>query len=190
MEPIAIKLAKYIVLKNPKSKEKYDIYKYGLQVFLETGVSFLFSFFIGIWFGMVKQFLFFIIIFRMFRSYAGGFHMETFGSCFGLSMAIVTLVLAATKYVRFPSYIISILCAVMILFILYLGPIENRHAPFSDKKRKILKKKLCTLIIVVIAFMPILLILRLKEYLSLLTYTLFVVVIGMIIGNLNRFSIR
>lgn len=45
MEPIAIKLAKYIVLKNPKSKEKYDIYKYGLQVFLETGVSFLFSFF-------------------------------------------------------------------------------------------------------------------------------------------------
>lgn len=115
MEYLAEKLTQYIISKGTISKEDYGVYKYGLQTGMEMIFCMAISSLIAIHLKSFKEFLFFVIIFFLLRSYFGGIHMKHFLSCLICSCTVITCVLMFIKKFVFANWISLVLIILLLV---------------------------------------------------------------------------
>ena len=76
MSRVAKMLADYVLCKGVIIKDEYDLYEYGFQIALETGLSLIISGIIASMLHMIPEGILFFIVFIPLRSYAGGLHLK------------------------------------------------------------------------------------------------------------------
>lgn len=118
-------------------KEKEELYRYGIQIFLSNIIEVFSAVIIGIVFSAVTEMIILLVSFIVTRRFTGGYHAKTFGRCSLLTSTVMILSILIQKYIYIP-FNICILIGIIsfIIFILFV-PIENENKRLSDElKRK------------------------------------------------------
>lgn len=136
-------------------KEKISVYCYGLQIIINTLISFLLVIVIGIFIGKPIYSLFYLFSYCSIRLWAGGYHASSNEKCiflfalFFIGSVVGTAVIAWNK-------VISLLCLVMEnILLLFLAPIGTKENPIPTsltnkmKKRAVLSSLLVSCLIMI-----------------------------------------
>jgi len=131
-------------------KELYNIYKYGLEVFLSAIVSIIIIFFISIILNCIYSSLIFLAVFIPTRNYCGGYHANTYFKC---SLTIITIylsILFLSNVTIVSSIFIIILYSFCFFVFLKFSPVENKAKGITNNDK--LKFKKTSLILLILSF--------------------------------------
>lgn len=136
------KLINYILINSDYKTLSYGKLKYGLQVGIEMVICLVFNLLIAYVMGMVKEFVFFLLILFSLRIYCGGFHLERFGACFLCSSLAISGTLFVAKAIIIPNNINWIIIGGSLAFMILKGPVANRNKPLDDLEKQFFRKQI------------------------------------------------
>lgn len=189
MNKVAKTLAEYVVHKGMVDEADRKIYEYGFNIALEVGLFALASIIIAVCLAMPIEGILFFVIFTPLRSYAGGLHLEKFGSCFILSCLTYSAILLVVRNFKIPiiiSFALLVLSEVMV-YILY--PVENINREVDEDENRYFRKKLIKFLFVDFFIGIVCIIFNRENFLMEMVMIFLLVVLTMLIGkyrNLKR----
>lgn len=187
MQTIAECLTKYI-LSYGKKQLDYDVCKFGILMFLEVAVNLFIALIISITMGMFLYGIIFLIVFSLFRAFAGGIHLKHFYNCTILSSVVFISVLLAIKRLCLPLDVCCILSSIFGVTILLLGPVDDENRKITNYEKKMFHIRLLVLVIGTVLVSFISAILQFKRICILLCLTLGVFSIIQSLGKIkNRY---
>lgn len=114
----------------------------------------------GIYMQMLFEIVIFVISFKAFRKYAGGYHSKTRLGCFALTNAVVLVVLSVMKYLRVNISIYLGLYLMSVLIIFMFAPVETENKKLDSIERVIYRKRAIIVLIVQSIIVGVLLIFK------------------------------
>ena len=147
MKWLSERLTDYVIKTGVVSKELYAVYQYGFQIGLEMFCCFTTCFIIAICLHIISEFIIFTRIFILLRTYAGGIHLNSFGSCFICSVAVQTVALLINIKYQFPIRSAWVIIMISSLLIYKLSPVESISRELDKEEKKHCKKATLKIII-------------------------------------------
>ena len=147
MKWLSERLTDYVIKTGVVSKELYAVYQYGFQIGLEMFCCFTTCFIIAICLHIISEFIIFTGIFILLRTYAGGIHLNSFGSCFICSVAVQTVALLINIKYQFPIRSAWVIIMISSLLIYKLSPVESISRKLDKEEKKHCKKATLKIII-------------------------------------------
>lgn len=121
---------------NAIKNEERNLYLYCFGTLIEMTANLITTLIIGALLGKIVAALIFMLIFIPLRSTAGGYHCETAGKCYLLSMAVYLSVILTYDFVSVaPSYVFALVCVFDLTAIIILSPVVSPNKPFTAKKK-------------------------------------------------------
>jgi len=136
------------------------MYTYGLQQVCMNLVNTIVLMIMGIYMQMLFETVIFVISFKAFRKYAGGYHSKTRLGCFALTNAVVLVVLSVMKYLRVNISIYLGLYLMSVLIIFMFAPVETENKKLDSIERVIYRKRAIIVLIVQSIIVGVLLIFK------------------------------
>lgn len=119
-----------------KSEER-NLYVYCFGTIVEMLANIITTILIGILLGRLPATLIFLLVFIPLRSTAGGYHCETSGKCFILSMSVYLSIILTYKLSSIiPTRTCVLFCVIDFALILILSPVASPNKPLSLMERK------------------------------------------------------
>ena len=122
-------------------EEKREIVRYGIERSKVIILSFLVTLTLGYWMGIFFQSLIFCLSFYTLRRYAGGYHAETQGRCYIISLITVLISFCYIKLAECSMTVNIIVQVICLAFIFTLAPVENRTRRLDAAEQKRYRKK-------------------------------------------------
>ena len=114
--------------------EERNLYLYCFGTLIEMTANIITTLIIGALLGKIVAALFFMLVFIPLRSTAGGYHCETAGKCYLLSMAVyLTVIFTYDCVSTIPSYLCVLICVFDFAAIISLSPVASPNKPFTAK---------------------------------------------------------
>ncbi|MEW9125210.1 MAG: accessory gene regulator B family protein [Thermotaleaceae bacterium] len=141
MERLAQNLTNLIHCNKPELSDlEIKKIKFGLECFLGETSKFLLYLMIFGFFSLTKEFLLATVFFCVPRTYAGGFHADTYWSCFFTSLAILSSIIVIGSNVVFVLDMKYILILLTFILVWIYAPVDHPNKPIiSEQRRKNLK---------------------------------------------------
>ena len=152
MKRVSEKLTAYIINAGTVSEELYAVYQYGFQIGLEMLCCFVACLSIAIYMHMIPEFAIFTGIFMLLRTYAGGVHLNSFGSCFICSVTVQIIAMYFNSKYKFTVGKAWLLILVSAILILKAAPVECINRELDDAEKEHCKKVTMKVLIAVIVF--------------------------------------
>jgi len=135
LEKISNSIYKFFNVEQVIDKEKQDLYKYGIQIFLSNITEIFLAVLIGVIFSSVVEILILLCSFIITRRFTGGYHAKTFARCSFLTSCVMLLSILMQKYICI-SFNMCIFISIisLILFIVFV-PIENENKKLDDSQK-------------------------------------------------------
>lgn len=130
-EAIGLKL----VEKNLIEQDEKEIYIFGLQQGFYFVLNIITAITIGILMGKAREIVIYILMFIPLRMFAGGYHANSYFSCYIISSIITFFTLKMTTIMGYSFFWISI-GIISILIIWFLSPIEDKNKPLEKEENK------------------------------------------------------
>lgn len=130
----------YIIKTGVVDDECYDVYQYGFQVGLEMLSCIVVCCGISMYLHMVPEFIVFILVFMLLRTYAGGMHLNSFWSCFLCSVTTQTAVLLFSREYMFSFHVSWAVILSGTFLILKAAPVESVNRELEDDEKRHCKK--------------------------------------------------
>ncbi|MDE6026088.1 MAG: accessory gene regulator B family protein [Lachnospiraceae bacterium] len=185
MKKTASFLTAYIIRKGIIEDDERNIYEYGFLTMLELGTNILLSAIIAGMLHMMFEGLLFFLIFIPLRAYAGGLHMNRYGTCLVFSCLTFFAVLEITATVSVPVWISMVCILLLNILVYFLYPVENINRTVDNDEDNYFKKRLRMFLVLDIAISGACLLLNKDRWLVLITVTFLLVVITMGIGKIR-----
>lgn len=182
MKYLSKKITDYIMKADVISKESYDIYQYGFQLGLEILSYFIVTFGIGLYLHMIPEFIVFMSIFMLLRTYIGGVHLDTFAGCFVCSVTVQTSVLLIEKHYTFILPIAWLIIVSGSILILIAAPVENINRELDMDEKRHCKKVSIKIVISIVLFAASCTLAGGNDMVSLTASTILVVLISQYLG--------
>lgn len=183
MHRLAIKLTDYILDKGAIGEESYEIYRFGFQTAMEMGSCIIVSMAIALKMHMLLEYVIFLSIFILVRSYAGGLHLDSFWACFVCSCIVQSGVLLIAKNYELSRNASFLVILGAIIAIKIIRPVEHINRPLEQSAKKYFQKKLNVILCGIFLISMVLFGMKIDKYLSLSALTMIVIVASMIIGK-------
>ncbi|MEA5083161.1 MAG: accessory gene regulator B family protein [Lachnospiraceae bacterium] len=130
-EAIGLKL----IEKELIEQDEKEIYIFGLQQGFYFVLNIITAITIGIFMGKAREIIIYILMFIPLRMFAGGYHANSYCSCYIISSVITFFTLKMTTIMEHSFYWLSI-GSVSILIIWLLSPIEDKNKPLEKEENK------------------------------------------------------
>jgi accessory gene regulator B len=158
--PIAKSLVQFFAAQNAIKEEDKEIYLYGIELIISISFTIASTFIITLMFTEWYYFFIFYLFFIPLRVNAGGYHTNTYKSCFFTTISVYCTYLIL---LHFSSYISIYIILAIILFSIYVvfkyAPIIHENNVITDRGiqlRKIYSRALISaytfIILVLVAF--------------------------------------
>ena len=137
LNKLAAKISSKMLQRGVISGELFDIYVYGFELVL----SFLFSvavmLFVGIVTNRILHTILFLLVFITLRSFTGGYHANTYGVCFMVTISVFIVTILLAEYINICWWYYLLLLSVGLPIIYIFAPIEHHNKPLetNDKAR-------------------------------------------------------
>jgi len=143
---IAKSIVSFLINQNAIKKDDEEVYVYGLELITSTSISLLSTLLLTLLFSNWYYFVIFYIFFIPLRIYAGGFHANSYESCFFTTILVYTAyILILNKIPNIPFYIIAILLVFSIITIFKFAPVIHKNNIITEigvKKRRFISRLL------------------------------------------------
>ena len=123
--------------------DEADIVRFGLElnimkIFISTAMLFA-----AVLFGCAPEALVFIAAYPPLRSCCGGYHAKTRTACFIMSMAVMSLVIAAFYFIPYRALPVTAaaLTGAGVLCIILFAPVDTPTKPFDDTERRVFRRR-------------------------------------------------
>lgn len=165
--------------------EERNLYLYCFGTLIEMTANLITTLIIGALLGKIVAALIFMLIFIPLRSTAGGYHCETAGKCYLLSMAVYLAVILTYECVSIaPSYVCVFICVIDFAAIIILSPVVSPNKPFTAKEK--IKNRRISIVLSLIYITAILVMLNCKSiYAFVILESLTAAVVSMIAGYIK-----
>ena len=134
---------------------------------------------------MIPEFVVFTGIFMLLRTYAGGVHLNSFGTCYVCSVAVQTLVMYFNNKYKFTVSIAWILILMSAILILKAAPVESINRELDNTEKEHCQKVTMKILMGVIAFAICCTVGLIQDMLSLISLTTFIILISQYVGILK-----
>lgn len=114
-----------------------ELYSFGINQLILLVVNIGTSLVIGAVFGMLWQSILFSAAYIPLRRYAGGYHAETPGKCYCLSVLLIVCVLIMLRFWTFSGTGALALLAIAGLIIFIKAPVQSKNKPLSNKEKRV-----------------------------------------------------
>jgi accessory gene regulator B len=137
LNKLAAKISSKMLQRGVISGDMFDIYVYGFELVL----SFLFSvavmLFVGIVTNRILHTVLFLLVFITLRSFTGGYHANTYGVCFAVTISVFIVTILLAEYINICWWYYLLLLSVGLPLIYIFAPIEHHNKPLetNDKAR-------------------------------------------------------
>lgn len=115
--------------------ERRAVYRYGFELTLSTTASMVSIVIVSFLLGSPLSSLLFLLFFITLRLFAGGYHAETYRSCFlttnGTFLAVFLLSSGLARFRQPALFLALLLLSGAVVWA--LAPIRNKHHPLSEK---------------------------------------------------------
>ena len=161
IQRLSKKLANAWVESNVIPHEDAEIYEYGLQLIIATGIGIAIIIAFSLICGIPAAWIFYIAAFIPLRTTAGGYHAKTQFSCIALfSITFSVFLVLILKFSVFTSYIYIVFCAIFSLALIFIfSPVQASNKPLTKKtatRNRIISLIIATLFVIpAIAFVAI-----------------------------------
>ena len=145
MERLSIKIVDILLKKHYIEKSMYNIYKYGMQMTLEVGLSFITSVVICCLCGKVVEGVIFFTIFIPLRSFLGGLHMKSYWACYILSCITLMVALWMSSF-EVECGISWLILSVSIMVVFF----EAKRERSKDTEGRHFYPRICAILILVL----------------------------------------
>lgn len=165
--------------------EERNLYLYCFGTLIEMTANLITTLIIGALLGKIVAALFFMLVFIPLRSTAGGYHCETAGKCYLLSMAVYLAVILTYDYVSIaPSYVCVLMCVIDFAAIIILSPIASPNKPIIANEKT--RNRWISIILSLIYIIVILVMLHCKsKYAFVILESFTASVVFMIVGYIK-----
>lgn len=137
MEQFANKIALSIRNNKPDmSEEDFLTTRFGLECILNETIKTIIFLVIFSWLSVTKYFLVSLIYFILLRSIAGGFHADSFWSCFITSAITMTICISVGCFFPLPVFIRYILFIISFSLIIIYAPVDHPNKPIISPIRR------------------------------------------------------
>ena len=169
------------VIKN----EERNLYLYCFGTLIEMTANLITTLIIGALLGKIVAALFLMMVFIPLRSTAGGYHCETAGKCYLLSMAVYFIVIFTYDHISdVSSYVCALICVFDFAAIIILSPVVSPNKPFTAKEK--IKNRRISIALSLIYITSILVMLNCKSiYAFVILESLTAAVVSMIAGYIK-----
>ena len=162
-----------------------EIIAFGIQSALEIGVNLIASLLILWKLHMLKEGLFFFIIFIPLRKYSGGYHANTYINCFLISVIMLIIVMKVSLIICFSEMQLFLLIASLSVIMWKIGPVCVAERPVSEREYKLFRDKLKKTICFIIVLTICLGIIGKKQLLNILFLSMSCVLSTLVIGKIK-----
>lgn len=186
MDKLADKLTRYIIEKGLIIEEEYEIYRYGMLTGLEMTLCMAICTVMAIHLKAFLEFIVLIAVFFSLRAYVGGIHLKHFSTCLLCSCITIVIILIIAHTDISNKYVYLGISIIELLLVSKLAPSTTKDR-VNDKDEAFFFAKQRMKILIAIAIVDVLFtILNMKEFISLIMYTLSVVLLSMVLGVLKK----
>ena len=165
--------------------EERNLYLYCFGTLIEMTANLITTLIIGALLGKIVAALIFMLIFIPLRSTAGGYHCETAGKCYLLSMAVYLAIIFTYDCVStIPSYLCVLICVFDFAAIISLSPVASPNKPLTAKEK--IKNRRISIILSLIYITAIIVMLNSKNvYAFVILECITAAVVSMIAGYIK-----
>lgn len=164
--------------KKKMAQNEYNVILFGLTTGMEFFLFIILSSALAISINMVVEYIVFLIVFTLLRSYAGGAHMSTYVRCLVCSCGTIGGALLCIKRFVVPSEI-SILAIGVISFRLYcVGPVDCTRKKLEKDELRIFTGRLRRTLMAILIVAVGLYVCNMKTYLMTISLAVFIVCIS------------
>ncbi len=165
--------------------EERNLYLYCFGTLIEMTANLITTLIIGALLGKIVAAVFFMLVFIPLRSTAGGYHCETAGKCYLLSMAVYLAIILTYDFVSIiPSYVCILICVIDFAAIIILSPVASPNKPFTTKEK--IKNRRISIALSLICITAILVMLNYKNiYAFVILESFTAAVVSMIAGHIK-----
>lgn len=148
IQTMSYKSANYLMKQKQENHEKRRVYYYGFQIIIGGMVKLILLTLLALITQTLKTSVVIVLIFSSLRMLAGGYHMDSYGKCIGVSVGlfIIAGIISTHTYSFWSTYaIIALISATFIISmasIIKWAPSDNPNRPITDKKEFLKFKRL------------------------------------------------
>lgn len=144
------KITQNLIKANIVHNEDFDLYNYGLFIFISEAFLFIYCLTIGAIWGIILPSISFYIVFLILHRFSGGVHVKSELHCQLITLSFFLISIMTIKHLIFANHILLFSTYVFCTIILIIfSPADTPQKPLN-KKEKVLFKKITTLILVVL----------------------------------------
>lgn len=120
------------------SPDDADVFIYGLDLILFTGLTKVALLLFGCFVGRLPQTLIYTCSFSILQAFGGGYHASTHARCFIITSAFWAIAMLLAHYLPPMAHIFLLTFGVCTIFT--LAPIENINAPMNNQKKRKMRR--------------------------------------------------
>lgn len=136
---IANRIVDFIYSKNNLLVDERDIYVYGYEIIISSGITFLLLIVTGLLFGKLLEAVVFFLVFYFLRQRTGGYHADTYFKCnliFELNVILI-MILASVNIGFLAKIVINLVSFLLCLTLTIIkAPVSNPNKPIPKGMRK------------------------------------------------------
>lgn len=138
----------WMVKNNVVLDEEREIYDFGIDQIVFTGLNMITMLFIGVVTQSVVTIVGFTLFYMALRVYAGGYHADTQLKCFILSNIMILIVVGIDHWIDLDRVLQLVIVVVCSIIIFRLGPVETITKPLDTLEHKVYKKRMIIIMMI------------------------------------------
>lgn len=138
------KIMDFIIHNKKIDDEEAEIVRYGLEVAVLKITFFAAALVVSLLMNSFWQFIIFISLFSLLRSYAGGYHAKTRIRCFVQSMLLIIVAIMIINISQKNTYIIvplSVVALAASIIIWRIAPVDSKNKRLDFDEKAIMRRK-------------------------------------------------
>lgn len=149
-------------------EDEADIVRFGLELNIMKAIISAAMLVAAVIFGGAASALVFMAVYPPLRSCCGGYHAKTRIACFILSMAVMSLVIAASRFMPARASLPAALAMSLtgLLLIILLAPVESKNKPFDSVERRVFRRRSLIAAALSAALIAVLVILQARQLMT------------------------
>lgn len=155
IQTMSYKGANYLMKQRQENHEKRRVYYYGFQIVIGGMVKLILLTLLALITQTLKASIIIVLIFSSLRMLAGGYHMDSYGKCIGVSVGLFVIAGMISTYTYQSWSVYSIIALIGITFLISIisiikwAPSDNPNRPITDEKEFLKFKRLSITYVIV-----------------------------------------
>ncbi|HBA70502.1 MAG TPA: hypothetical protein DCZ40_14270 [Lachnospiraceae bacterium] len=147
---VAVKLAAEVLKDTGGGEEKQEIYVYGIELIISTGLIFITILVFSALCGDVMMGVVFLSVFAPLRLFTGGYHADTYGKCYVITILLYgfTMFLQSILQPLIPMRVLVFALLLMTVYISMRSPVRHVNQPLSEHRKQVNARMASAMVIV------------------------------------------